>query len=389
MISKRITELKPSPTLVLDSRVKQLMFSGIPVLSLTLGEPDFVTPKHIAKAGIEAIKRGFTHYTQSAGIPELRQAICHKLIKENKIHYKPTEVIVGVGTKQLLASAFQVLCEKEIEVIVPIPTWSTYIEQIKLSGAKPVLIPLKTPFKVTAEAIEKYISKKTKVLLLNSPANPTGILIEKKELRKIANLAISKHIYVISDEIYEKILYQKKHYSIASFGKKIKDLTVTINGFSKSYAMTGWRVGYAAGPEKIIQAMTSLASQTTSGTCSISQKAALAALTGNQSPVLKMVSKFKERRDLMIQGFSQIKEISFTKPEGAFYLFINIKKLISGKYKTATQWSKALLEKTQVAVVPGEAFYAPGYIRISFTSPIKDLKEAIKRITKFIKEEKI
>ncbi|MEK7120120.1 MAG: pyridoxal phosphate-dependent aminotransferase, partial [Patescibacteria group bacterium] len=285
MISKHIQQLKQSPTLGLDAKVRQLQAEGVLVVNLGLGEPDFITPWHIRRVAIAAIKAGFTHYTITAGIPELREAICKKLLEENGVSCHPSEIVVGVGTKQLLYHAFQVLCEEGDEVIIPIPTWSTYIEQIKLSGATPVLISIESPFRLTAEDLEKRITPKTKVILLNSPSNPTGAVIEKKQLIRIAKLAVEKSIFVISDEIYEKITFGKKHHSIASLGKKIKQLTVTINGFSKSYAMTGWRIGYAAGPKEIIEAMVSLQSQTTSNTSSISQKAALAALTGSQESV--------------------------------------------------------------------------------------------------------
>lgn len=386
MISKRVQQLRPSPTLGLDAKVKRLQAKGIFVVNLGLGEPDFITPWQICRAAITAIKAGFTHYTVTAGIPELRQAICKKLLEENGISYHPSEIAVGIGTKQLLCQTFQVLCEEEDEVIVSIPTWSTYIEQIKLSGATPALVLLKPPFKLTAENLEKRITSKTKAILLNSPSNPTGAMIEEEQLIKIAKLAVEKSIFVISDEIYEKITFGKQHHSIASLGKKIRELTVTINGFSKSYAMTGWRIGYAAGPKEIIEAIVSLQSQTTSNTSSISQKAALAALTGSQKPVELMRLEFEKRRDYLIKELSKIKEVSFAPPDGAFYFFVGIKQLFGRRLRSSQDWCQKLLEEERITVVPGEAFMYPGYFRLSFAASMKHLKEGVKRINRFIKK---
>ncbi|MBI3384659.1 pyridoxal phosphate-dependent aminotransferase [Candidatus Gottesmanbacteria bacterium] len=388
MLTKRILRLQPSATFAIDGKVKSLQAAGISVVNLTLGEPDFVTPKHIRKAAIRAITDGFTHYAPIAGIFELKEAVAKKLLVENGISYQPSEIVIGVGTKQLLYSAFQSLCQKGDEVIVAMPTWNTYIEQIKLAEAAPVCIPLLPPFKLTANMIEKHCNSKTKVILLNSPANPTGAVIEKKELEKIAQLAIERQIFVLSDEIYEKLIYERKHVSIASLGEKIKDLTLTINGFSKSYAMTGWRVGYAAGPKPIVEAMIALAGQTTSGTCSISQKAALHALSGSKKTVEKMVGEFKKRRNYIYTALRQIQGIVPYKTEGAFYAFCSIEKLLNQKYKTSQTWCEALLEKGKVAVIPGEAFYAPGFIPISFAKPISDLRKGVGRIKKFIEGEK-
>lgn len=385
MLSKRILQLKPSATLSLDAKVKQLQEAGMSIINLTVGEPDFETPAPIKKAGIKAIKEGFTHYTPAAGIKELRQAIAEKFLKENKIFYQPSEIIIGIGAKQMLYSVFQVLCQKGDEVLIPIPTWSTYVEQVKLAGAKPVFIPLKPPFKLTAGDLEKHILEKTKVILINTPSNPTGAIIEKTELEKIANLAVKKNIFIISDEVYEKMVYGKKHYSIAAFDENIKRLTITINSFSKTYAMTGWRIGYAAGPKKVIDAMAVLSSQVTSGTSSISQKAAVAAIGLHQTYIKNMIKEFKKRRDFIYSAFSKIKGISLTEPEGAFYAFLDIKELLSKTYLSSNDWVEVLFEKTKVAAVPGEAFYAPGYVRLSYAVSFKEIKEAVKRIKEFVK----
>lgn len=387
MFSKRILKLKSSPILDLNAEVKRLQAVGISVINLTMGEPDFGTPEHIGDAGKCAIQKGHTHYTPAAGILPLREAIAEKLLKDNGISYAPSEISVGVGTKQILYNIFQVLCEKGDEVLIPTPTWATYIEQVKLTDATPKIFPLQTPFKLTAEVLEKHLSPKTKIIILNTPSNPTGAVIEKDELLKIARLAVQRNIFVISDEIYEKILYEGRHTSIASLGADIKKLTFTVNGFSKAYAMTGWRVGYVAGPQSVIDYVNALSGQTTFGTSSISQWAALAATLGSEACVEKMTAEFRKRRDFMFDAFSNMEGISVSKPEGAFYLFPNIKRLLGGKYKTSVEWADALLKKTGVAVIFGEAFLAAGHIRVSYAASMDDLKEAVKRVKTFLESE--
>ncbi|OGM13761.1 hypothetical protein A3A76_02915 [Candidatus Woesebacteria bacterium RIFCSPLOWO2_01_FULL_39_23] len=384
MVTKNIGKIEPSPTLELAAKAKQLQSAGVSVIDLSLGEPDTITPEHIRRAAILSIKKGFTHYTNTAGVLELREAITKKLLTENKVKYTPKEVVIGVGSKQLLYHAFQVLCEKGDEVLLPVPTWSTYFEQIKLSKATPVLVRLKPPFKLKASDLLEKTTSKTKVILLNTPSNPTGAVIEKKELEKIADIAVKKNIFVISDEIYEKILYSGKHYSIVSFGHDIKQQTITINGFSKAYAMTGWRVGYAAGPEEIIESMVALQSQTTSNTSSISQMAALAAINGPQKSVHLMLKDLKRRRDIILKLLFEIDGLFITRPEGAFYLFVGIEKLLNKKYPTSSIWCTKLLEEKGVALVPGEAFLYPRYFRLSFTNSITNISEAVSRIKSFI-----
>jgi aspartate aminotransferase len=385
MISSRIQQLAPSPTLALDAKVKELQAQGKQVINLCLGEPDFDTPKHIQQAAIEAMHGGFTHYTATAGIPELRQAIAEKFLQDNKLEYDPSQIVVGVGSKQLLYHAFQVLCNEGDEVLVHTPTWSTYVEQIKLAQAKPVLVPLAPPFKLKAVDIEAYLTPRTKVILLNSPCNPTGAIIEREELEKIAQLAVKNKLYIISDEIYEKILYGGTHYSIASFGEEIRKRTITINGFSKAYAMTGWRIGYAAGPKDIIKSMVDLQSQTTSNTSSIAQKAAVAALRGSQDQIGKMVNEFSARRSFLLKKLSDVKELDIIKPEGAFYLWVSVKKLLNSTSPTSQIWCERLLIESKIAVVPGEAFLYPGYFRLSFATSMSELEVAAAKIrnTKF------
>ena len=387
MLSKRIKQLKPSPTISLDAKVKELQAKGIPVINLGLGEPDFATPKVIGEAGIDAINNGFTHYTAAAGIPELKNAIANDLQKESNVVYKSDEIIVGVGSKAILYNIFQTLCDRGDEVIVATPTWSTYLEQIKLAEGTPVTIQLEPPFKLTAEAVAKKITKKTKIILLNSPCNPTGAVIEREELEKIAALAVKHKIYVISDEIYDKLRYSKTPYiSIASLGEEIKKYTIIVNGFSKTYAMTGWRVGYAAGPKEIISALTALQGQITSNTSSIGQKAAVAALKYGQEEAQKMHAEFSARREHLIREFGNIKELSFTAPEGAFYFFVSIKNLLNDVYPSSSEWCTGLLEAEHVAVVPGEAFEAPGFFRMSFAASMPDLDKGVEGIKRFIKK---
>lgn len=382
-ISSRVRSLAPSPTLGLDTEVKNLRAEGIPVINLGLGEPDFSTPAHIVRAGVAALAQGFTHYTETPGIPELREEIAKKLRRDNKISYLPSEVVAGVGSKQILYHAFQALCERGDHVVIPTPTWTTYVEQVKLAGALPVYCKLTSPFKLTALALAKRFSPRTRVLLLNSPANPTGATIDQEELRRIAELAVRTRIFVISDEIYEKILYQGKHRSIASFGPRIRERTLTVNGFSKAYAMTGWRIGYAAGPERLIRAITSLQSQTTSNTSSIAQKAAIEALRGSQAPLARMRQEFTLRREFLVRSLSRIDSISFVPPEGAFYLFVNVQRLLNHRMPTASAWCAKLLKEKRVAIVPGESFLAPGFVRISFAASMHDLKRGARRIADF------
>lgn len=330
------------------------------------------------------MKNGHTFYTSPAGIIELREAIANKLKKDNQIAYDPSQIVVGAGSKQILFNLFQVLCNTGDEVIIPIPAWNTFVEQVKLAGAKPVLIKLLPPFKLKVNEVKKVLTKNTKILLINSPSNPTGAMIDPEELKKIADLAVKNNIIIITDEIYEKLTYTQKQISIASLSEQIKDITVTTGGLSKSYAMTGWRVGYAAGPKNIIDNMIKLQSQMLTQTSSISQYGAVEALSGNQDSVIKMKKQFEKRREYCMKELDTIKDITYTKPEGAFYLFINVEKLLHKNYSTSALWAQGLLETEKVAVVPGEAFFYPGYIRMSYAASDEDLKEALVRIKKFI-----
>ncbi len=384
MFAKRIIKLLPSPTIAIDVKAKAFKRQGIPVINLSVGEPDFQTPENIKKAAHRAIDEDYSFYTAPEGMIEVREAIAKKLFRDNKLVYDPTEIIVGSGSKQLLYTAFQVLCDKGDEVIIPVPAWNTFVEQVKLAGSKPVFLYLKPPFKLTATAIKKVITPKTKVLLLNSPSNPTGAMIDSRELKKIADFVVEHNLLIITDEIYEKLTYTQKHISIASLNDQVKKQTITINGVSKAYAMTGWRIGYAAGSKEIIEKMKALQSQLLSHATAIAQVATIEALNGDQKSLEIMRKAFAKRRTFCIKELAKVKELSFTEPEGAFYVFISIEKLLGKKYNTATVWAEALLDEEKVAVVPGEAFFYPGYFRMSYAASDEDLKEAMKRIKKFI-----
>jgi aspartate aminotransferase len=384
MISSRAKNLSPSPTLSLNSKVKELKAQGEKIINLTVGEPDFDTPENIKEAGIQAIKQGFSKYAPPAGLSELRQAIAQKFLEDNNISYNLCEITVGVGAKELIYNSLQVLVDPGEEVLIHTPVWNSYIEQIKLAGGIPKLISLDTPFKLTAKTLEENTTEKTKVIILNSPCNPTGSIIDPEELKKIGDLALKKNFYIISDEIYEKIVYGKyKPISIASLSAEIKDRVITINGVSKAYAMTGWRLGYAGGPQEVIKKMVSLEGQTTSGTSAISQKAAVEALTGSQEAVGQMLNKFKQRRQYLIDSFSEMPLFSFTEPEGAFYFYLGIFKVLDRDLITSKDWCEKLLEQERVALVPGEAFESPGYVRLSFAAGMEDLQKAVNGINNF------
>jgi len=361
---------------------------GISVIGFGMGEPDFDPPKNIADAAIKAIKEGFTKYTPTSGIPDLREAICEKLWRDNGLRYSPTQVVVSMGAKQAIHNLILVLCESGDEVIIPSPYWVSYPEQVKMAGATPVFIHTgdDTGFKITPASLRKAITPRTKMLILNSPSNPTGVVYTEKELRELAGIAVEKGLYIISDEIYEKIIYDgMKHVSLASFGDEFMKKVITVNGFSKSYAMTGWRLGYAAGPENIIKAVIKLQDHTTSCATSIAQKAAVEALRGDQTPVRLMVEEFDKRRKYMVNRLKRLDGISCTMPEGAFYVFPNV----SGLYRrniagtvvsNSTELVDLLIEKARVAFVPGICFGSDDHIRISFATNMAQIEEGINRL---------
>lgn len=394
VLSKRAQSIGPSPTLGLTARAKAMKAEGIDVIGFGAGEPDFDTPKHIKEEAKRALDEGFTKYTPTSGIPELKQAICKKFKEDNGLDYEPSQVIVSCGAKHCIYNAVQVLCEEGDEVILPAPYWVSFPEQIRLAGAKPVIIGTKEEdgFKLTPPILSKYITNRTKLLILNSPCNPTGTAYSKEELQKIAEILVAEGIWVISDEIYEKIVYDGfQHVSIASLNPKIKDLTIVVNGASKTYSMTGWRIGYAAGDKQVIGAMSNLQDHSTSNPTSFAQKAAVVALSGTQEPVTQMVIEFKKRRDYMVKELNQIPGITCLLPQGAFYAFPNISKVLGrvcdGQViENSTLLAEMLLTQAKVAVVPGSAFGADNYLRLSYATSMDNIADGSKRIKEWIKK---
>ncbi len=378
-VSTNVSRIASSVTLDITARAKRMAREGIDVVSFGAGEPDFDTPPHIKKAAIDAINEGFTKYTPSSGTPELREAIVRKFKEDNGLDYKIQQVVVSCGAKHSLFNIFQAILNEGDEVIIPAPYWVSYPEMVKSQGARPVYVETscKNNFKVTAELVKSKVTKKTKGLILNSPSNPTGCVYNAGELEEIASLAVKYNFYVISDEIYEKLVYDgKAHVSIASLGSDIRDRTFVVNGVSKSYAMTGWRIGYAAGPSNVMEAIANLQSHATSNPSSISQRAALEALSGSQSCVEEMRLEFEKRRDYMVERIGRMRRISCVKPEGAFYLFCDV----SGLKAAPAEIANRLLDKAGVAVVPGEAFGAPRSIRMSFAASVENIKKGLDRI---------
>jgi len=392
-LSKRISNISSSVTLAITAKEKAMKANGIDVIGFGAGEPDFDTPPHIKKAAKLALDEGFTKYTPAAGIKELKEAICDKFRKDNNLTYASEEVLVSCGAKHSIFNAILALCEKGDEVILPSPYWVSYPEMIKIAEARPVILKTaqETIFKIKPDQLSKAITPKTKLLILNSPANPTGSVYAKEELEALAEVITEAGIFCLSDEIYEKIIYDNnQHISIASLGEDIKKQTIVINGVSKSYSMTGWRIGYAVGEKKIIQAMSNLQSHSTSNPTSISQKAAIAALSGGEEEMKMMVEEFKKRRDYMFDRLNKIKGICSLKPGGAFYIFADVsgvlkKASFNGKaMKDSLSFAEILLSEAKVAVVPGEAFGAAGFLRFSYATSMQDITAGLDRIEKFI-----
>ena len=379
LLAKRVSQIAPSATLDITSKAKRMAKEGIDVVSFGAGEPDFDTPAHIKAQAIKAIHDGFTKYTPSSGTVELREAISRKFKADNGLDYKTSQIVVSGGAKHSLNNVFQAICEGGDEVIIPAPYWLSYPEMVRMAEGIPVYVETRPEnnFKVTEKDLAAKITKKTKIFILNSPSNPTGCVYSLDELKVIAKLAAKHKFFVVSDEIYEKLIYgNKKHISIASLGKDIFDLTITVNGVSKSYSMTGWRIGYAAGPAEVMEAISNLQSHAASNPTSISQQATLAALTESQQCVEEMRVEFEKRRDLMVARIGKMKNISCVNPEGAFYVFCDISKLRMKAVEVATK----LLDEAKVAVVPGEPFGAPSYIRLSFATSREKIEKGLNRI---------
>jgi len=386
IVSNSLKRIKPSPTIAVSQKARELKAAGKDVIGLGAGEPDFDTPDNIKKAAIDAINKGDTKYTAVDGTPALKKAIVEKLKRENNLDYSTDQISVGTGGKQIIFNAILATINPGDEVIIPAPYWVSYPDIVLLAGGTPKIVECseKNNFKITPNELKKNITKKTKWIIINSPSNPTGSGYTQKELEALGEvLKKNKNVFILSDDIYEHIIYDNfKFFTIGQI-KELKDRTLTMNGVSKSYAMTGWRIGYGAGPKDIIKAMAKLQSQSTTNPSSISQAAAVEALNGTQDFIKTRAESFKERRDFVVKYLNSIKGLSCLKPNGAFYVFPNCKKLLGTKLKTDKEFVEKLLEEALVAVVQGSAFGLDGYFRISYATSMDNLKKALERIKSF------
>ena len=394
-LSRRAMSIKASTTMAISSKAAEMKAAGLPVVTFGAGEPDFDTPAHIRQAGIDAIEKGQTRYTAAAGTPALRQAVCDKLKRDNGLDYEPAQIVISNGAKHSLMNTFMAILNEGDEVIIPAPFWLSYSEMVRIAGGVPVIIHTKkeNQFMMTKEELEQAYTEKTKAVVLTSPSNPTGQVMSREDLQMVADFAVKNDIFVVSDEIYEKLIYDadKQHISIASLGKEIYDRTIVINGVSKSYAMTGWRIGYTAAPLAVSKLMASLQSHMASNPNSIAQAATVAALNGSQDCVTEMCVEFKKRRDYIFEREEAIPMLSALKPQGAFYLFVDVSATY-GKYyegemiQSAADFASVLLDKKYVAVVPCADFGMPDYIRLSYATSMEIIKEGMDRIEAMVKE---
>ncbi|MCF6463268.1 pyridoxal phosphate-dependent aminotransferase [Clostridium sp. Cult1] len=393
-LSEKGLKISPSVTLEITAKAKAMKAEGLDVISFGAGEPDFNTPENIRNEGIRAINEGMTRYTPASGIIELKKAICKKFKSENNLDYTTSNITISSGAKHSIYNALMAIINPGDEVIVSVPYWVSYPELIKISGGNPVYIKTKeeNDFKFTMADLDQALTDKTKALILNSPSNPTGAIYEKQELIEIANWAIKNNIFVISDEIYEKLVYDGEHISIASINPDIKKLTIVINGMSKAYAMTGWRIGFAAAHEDITKIMSNIQSHTTSNPCSISQYASVEGLLGDQSSIYEMKEQFNKRRNFMVEKINSIEGLNCRKPKGAFYVMINITQLkgktIGGtKINNSLDLAKILLDKGMVAVIPGIGFGDDDYIRLSYATSMENIEKGLERIKNIVESD--
>src|SRR3984885_531705 len=383
-LSSRANSLTPSLSLSVDSKAKAMKSEGLDVCGFGAGEPDFDTPEHIKAAAIAALESGFTKNTPSSGMPELRQAIAEKLEQDNGLNYKPSQIIVSCGAKHSCYNAILATCQPGDEVIIPSPYWLSYPEMVRLAGAEPIFVQTKEEngWKITRDDFENAMTPRTKMIIINSPNNPTGAVYTREEIEGIAAVAAEEEILILSDEIYEKLVYDgHEHISIASLGQEFYDLTITVNGFSKAYAMTGWRLGYLGAPEPIARAIDSIQSHFTSNACSFAQKGGLAALKGDQQTISDMREEFDLRRNYMVNRLGSIPRISVVKPQGAFYVLVNIGQL----GLSSTNFADRLLSKHHVAVVPGVAFGNDSTVRLSYATSLDIIKKGLDRFEEFTK----
>ncbi|MFZ5651658.1 MAG: pyridoxal phosphate-dependent aminotransferase [Bacillota bacterium] len=391
-LAERALNISPSPTLSIDAKAKKMVADGMDVVNFGVGEPDFDTPENIRQAAIDAINKGMTRYTAVAGIDSLKAAIVKKFKVDNGLEYQPSQIVVSAGAKHSLYNAFQVLCQEGEEVILPAPYWVSHLEQIKLAGAVPVIVQTRVSngFKLTTEELESVLTPRTGLILLNSPSNPTGAVYTRSELEALGEILARQKVSIISDEIYEKLIYDgAEHVSIASLSPELKELTVVINGVSKSYAMTGWRIGYAAAPQAVAKAMADLQSHSTSNPTSIAQAASVAALEGPQEKLYEMVREFNSRRDYMLERVNSIPGLSCARPSGAFYLFPDMSSFIGKSYdgreiKGSSDLAAILLEEALVALVPGIAFGDDRCFRLSYAASMERIREGMDRIEKVL-----
>ncbi|KIL44171.1 pyridoxal phosphate-dependent aminotransferase [Jeotgalibacillus soli] len=390
LLADRVKALTPSSTLAITAKAKELKAQGKDVIGLGAGEPDFNTPNHIIEAAYESMKAGETKYTPAAGLLSLKNAIINKFKEDQQINYDASEVFVGSGAKHVLYCLFQAVLNEEDEVIIPAPYWVSYPEQVKLAGGNPVYIEgtEDQSYKITPEQLEKVINSKTKAIIINSPSNPTGMIYSAEELEALAKVCLENNILIVSDEIYEKLIYgNAKHVSIASISDEIKEQTIVINGVSKSHSMTGWRIGYAGGNKEIIKAMTNLASHSTSNPTTTAQFGAIAAYTGTQEPVEEMRAAFEERLNKVFEALNAIPGFRCIKPQGAFYLFPNVKEAAEAcGFSTVDEFVTDLLEKANVAVIPGSGFGVDDNIRLSYATDLTSFETALDRIAQYVIE---
>ncbi|OGS24317.1 MAG: aspartate aminotransferase [Elusimicrobia bacterium RIFOXYB2_FULL_48_7] len=392
VLARRMSLISPSPTLAITAKANKMKAEGINVIGFGAGEPDFDTPANIKEAAKKAIDSGFTKYTPTSGTKELKEAVCRKFKTDNNLDYSPAEILVSCGAKHSIFNIIFALCDDGDEVIIPSPYWVSYPEMVRVAGGKPVFINTtqENNYKITPAQLEKAITPKTKILILNSPSNPTGMVYNEQELAAIAEILVRKNIYCISDEIYEKLVYDgQKHISIASFSENIKRLTIVVNGVSKSHAMTGWRIGYAAGPKEIIQAMSNLQDHSTSNPSSISQAASVEALTGPSDSFKVMFDAFLKRRNTMVDRLNAIKGFKCLKPQGAFYVFPDVSEILKKNFNgkpicSSLALAEILLEQAKVAVIPGGVFGEDKAIRLSYATSDGNIAEGLDRIGKFI-----
>ncbi len=391
-ISQRAQRTSPSPTLAITAKARKMREEGIDVLSFGAGEPDFDTPEFIKDAAITALREGFTKYTPTAGIEPLRKAICDKLWRDNGLKYEPNQIIVTCGGKHALYNTFQVICDPGDEVIIPAPYWVSYPEMVKLADGVPVFVYAdeSTGFVPAIDAIREKITARTRAIVVNSPCNPTGAVFPRQRLEEIADLALRHDLYIISDEIYEKMVYDgHEHFSIASLGEEVKKRTILVNGMSKAYSMTGWRIGYAAAERELIAAMTRIQDQSTSNPTSIAQRAALAALQASEDAVKQMVTAFAERRRAIVDGLNNIPGFRCAEPGGAFYAFPNVSALYGKRWgdrvlNNSDAFAEYLLEVARVAVVPGSGFGADENIRLSYACSLDTIRNGLARIAEAV-----